>query len=269
MASFRVCVAGRNHSAFTEECVTSILCQEGADFVIDWTDDASTEKVSAMFLAAGAVAKMGGHGHHLERRPDRRGGLANLWHAIRRAHDDDVCVLVGGDDWLEPGALERVAREYEDPECWLTYGQMKNTLGPEHFRAYPWNGKDPREQTFLWAPLTVRAKLVKKICEDDLKMAGWFFLSGGDVALNIPLVEMAGPERSRFIAEPWYNRRIHAGNDHNVDRRFQDFCGWRALCKPRYARLPSLEDAPIRTPHLLRSSIIFTPQHAMGHAVDY
>jgi hypothetical protein len=266
MTKFRVCIAGRNHERFTEKCLTSVLSQEG-DFTIDWTDDASFTPEAYVL----ARQLLGDNPYHDFRRiPERRGGLANLRASIMRTDDDAVDVLLGGDDELKPGAFARIAKEYEDPECWCTYGQLENTEGPEHYRAYEWvKGSDPRDQQFLWAPFTVRAKLAKKVLEEDLQMNGSFFMSSGDVALNIPIIEMAGHDRTRWIPDAWYTRRLHAGNDHNVDGRFQDFCAWMALCKPRYARLTSIDDAPIRTPHLLRNSIIFTPQHGRGHYVAY
>lgn len=264
MTTFRICVAGRNHEEFTEQCIASVLAQKG-DFILDWTDDAS--RTDAAYQIAERMLRA--ERHIITRRPWRHFAMFNLWRAMHRAEDDEVCVLLGGDDWLDPWALERIAKEYEDPTCWCTYGQLHNDVGPASFCSYEWDGTDPRMQAFLWAPFTMRAKLAKKVVEDDLLLNGSFFQTSGDVALNIPIIEMAGHDRSRFIPDAWYNRHIHAGNDHNVNGRFQDFCSWEAMMKPRYSRLETMDDAPVRTPHTDGNSIIFTPKYLRGHFVAY
>ena len=105
---------------------------------------------------------------------------------------------------------------------------------------------DARNHDFVWCnPLTWRAPLGKKIRKQDLCFAdGTFFPSSGDVALTIPMVEMAGLERVRCIEDVIYFYSLHDGNDGTVDKRLQDFCGWYARSKPRYHRLERLEDAP-------------------------
>lgn len=269
MTTFRVCVAGRNHAEFTEQCIASVLAQKG-DFILDWTDDNSpTDDAYALAVRMLEHCPSDRDRHVLTRTTWRRGAMQNLWRAMNRAEDHEVCVILGGDDWLDPWALERIAKEYEDPECWCTYGQLHNDVGPESFCSYEWDGTDPRMQAFLWAPFSARAKLVKKVNEADLLLGGSFFMTSGDVALNIPIVEMAGHDRARWIPDAWYNRHIHAGNDHNVNGRFQDYCSWEALMKPRYSRLETMDDAPVRTFHTDGNSIIFTPKHTRGHFVAY
>lgn len=269
MTTFRVCIAGRNHEAYTEQCIESVLGQEG-DVVIDWTDDASNTS-DAIAIAAKTVEhtyRAPKEEHRLMANLGRLGGIENLWRAALRAKEDDVCVILGGDDWLEPGAIARIAKEYEDPECWMTYGTYRNDDGSPPVCS-KWDGSDPRDLMFLWAPLTVRGALIRKVLEDDLKIGGWFLPSSGDVGLTLPLVEMAGPERCRYIEDIWFVRRMHAQNDHALDRRLQDFCSWMAYAKPRYSKLASLEDAPVRTPHLLRRSMLFAPQYMHGMNVAY
>jgi hypothetical protein len=264
MTHFRICIGGRNHEAFTEQCLASALAQ-GPHVTVDWTDDAS-DTPAAFQIASRMLLD---RDHRYEQRVERRGGLANLWHAIGRASDDDVCVLLGGDDWLEPRALERVAKEYEDPACWLTYGSYANTDPNVPVFCEPWDGSDPRPHDFIWMPLTCRAWLAKKILEEDLKIAGWWQWTAGDVALNVPMIEMAGPEHVRFIEDVWYTRRIHPQNDGTVDRRLQDYCYWVSYGRPRYGRLASKDDAPVRTPHKLGYSILFSPDQPFGMGVAY
>ena len=150
-------------------------------------------------------------------------------------------------DWLSsPQALTRIAQEYADPNVWLTYGQQW-PFGGQSVRARVMDSdKDARNHDFVWCnPLTWRAPLGKKIRKQDFCFAdGTFFPSSGDVALTIPMIEMAGLERIRCIEDVIYFYNLHDQNDGTVDKRLQDFCGWYARSKPRYHRLERLEDAP-------------------------
>lgn len=265
----RVCIAGRNHEAFTEQCLSSVLVQNGS-FTIDWTDDASDTEGAFRYveqrLFRGVIPFPD---HHVERRVERRGGLANLWHAIQRAKDDDVCVLLGGDDWLELGAFKTIIKEYEDPHCWLTYGTYRNSNGAPAL-TQQWNGQDVRHQPFGFMPLTCRAWLAKKIHVEDLQIGGGFWQpSSGDIAITLPLLEMAGYERCRYIKTPYYMRRIHDGNDHAIDGKLQSFCNWLTYLRPKYSWLASRNTTPVRTPHVLRRSIWFRPDQPYGYQAPY
>lgn len=293
MIRFYVCIIGRNlEHAWVEKNIRSVLEQETVDIAldlrpgrpirsvvtgpvfgkepyqltIDWTDDASDNaRHSGLYRARAMLEKDASvtepNGHLWTENRVRMGGLHNFYRAIHRAADDDVIVLLGGDDWIDPGSLERVAKLYEDPECWLTYGTWKNDNGKPTHQSFEWDGCELRDQfhEFLWMPFTCRAWLAKKVREEDLKMGGNFFPSSGDVALNIPIVEMAGPEHARWIEEPWYNRRIHEQNDTSVDAALQYFCSWKAYAKPRYSRILGRNDEPTRTAHTMNYGLAFKP----------
>jgi hypothetical protein len=263
MTHFRVCIAGRNHAAFTEACIISVLQQREVDLTVDWTDDASDTPEAFQIASRLLLSK----DHRYARQSHRVGGLANIWFALQRAADDDVCVILGGDDRLEPGALSRVLREYEDPACWLTYGSYRNTDPNIPAFTGRWEGEDVRPHDFIWMPLTCKAWLAKKVLEEDLKIAGWWQWSSGDVALNVPMVEMAGVAHARHIADVWYTRTIHQGNDTSVDRWLQDYCNFYSYGRPRYSALASRDDTPVRTPHELPFSIIFKPGRAFAMGV--
>lgn len=287
---FRFCVPGRNHAAFTEQCLRSILTQEGKhDFVIDWVDDAS-DKPEAFQTARKMFgmhpsrhqeempylsecvwknkSERDAHAFRLERRSHRVGGMKNLYDMGHRADDDEILVIIGGDDHVEPFALSRIAEEYKDPQCWLTYGTYENSDGFPKV-AERWHGADPRASKFVWAPLTVKAWLWKKMFPEDLQIgSGLWMPSSADVAFTLPLVEMAGVPRCRYVEDVWYRRRVHPGNDHNTDSRLQTFCGWMACAKDRYSRLAGPNDTPKRTPHKLSWSILFSPRVQFGAPCD-
>jgi glycosyltransferase involved in cell wall biosynthesis len=278
MIDFRICIGSRNAEAYTEECLRSILDQDyqRGEIAIDWTDDASP---TMDFIDSDATAwartvrsrYLGRWSDFLiQQNIERVGGLCNFVRAIRRADDDDVCVLMGGDDWLRPGALARIAEAYADPECWATYGEFENTNGKITNFWEAWDGGDvrPPQPSFMWCPLTVKAWLAKKVLEEDLKLAGSFFMSSGDGALNTPIVEMAGPEHLRWIREKWYVRRIHDGNDGNVDPNYHTYTAMRAYQKPRYSRLKDRNDTPTRTEHFLPYGLVILPHEKFPRIID-
>lgn len=280
---FYVISAGYDHAAYTEQHLMGTLRQKGDfDVFIDWTDDASPTldayNIARRLLGMGDSTHAGGQavwksreGFHITRRAERVGGIANIWPAIQRADDDDILVIAGADgDRLEDGALDLLKARYDDPDCWATYGTYQNSdgdVGP----SYEWDGRDIRPHDFLWAPMTVRAWLAKKVFEEDLKMGSgkgaWWFPMGADVALNVPIMEMAGPEHARHIALPWFTRQLHPNNDSVVDANLQFFCNWQAYGKPRYGRLVKREDLPVRTPHVPRYSLLFQAGQPAPRAV--
>lgn len=275
---FRVIAAGRNHAEFTEECARSVVQQMvRADVVCDWTDDASDtpeayEIAKRVLGIDRAKVSFSSQEHFAVRRAERVGGLCNWYRAVQRATDDDILVFIGGDDRIEPGALARIRREYEeDRQCWATYGSMRNIPdGRVTNVCEPWEPpyatRPPK--SFMWVAFTCRAFLAKKILERDLKLAGSFFMSSGDAAFTTPIVEMAGPEHLRLIKDEWYVRRIQPQNDGWVDPGYQHYCTMRAYMKPRYSRLASPEDTPTRSPHCLPYGLVVMPNEPFPRFLD-
>lgn len=236
---FRVIITGRNTEQWVTKCLESVLSQRNIDqLVVDWTDDASTDNTRKAEVLADERIRV-------TTRDRRVGAVENIYHAIHRAFPDEICVLMGGDDWLSTDtALERIAYEYANPDVWLTYGQQW-PFGGHAVRARVMDHDNARNHDFVWVnPLTWRAPLAQKIRAEDLQMGGFFLPSSGDVALTIPMVEMAGLDRIRCIDDVIYFYNVHDQNDGMVDKRLQDWCGWYARSKPRYHRLARLEDAP-------------------------
>jgi len=61
-------------------------------------------------------------------------GLAHAWNEAIAALSCDIVYLANGDDWIEPGAIARVAREYEsEPALEIVHGNARfhNQLGDQ------------------------------------------------------------------------------------------------------------------------------------------
>ncbi len=133
-------------------------------------------------------------------------GIAEL-----KCCDDDVIVIVDGDDWLyDSNALEKVAKVYSQEPIFLTYGNYETF--PFSFEGNPIElapeiieNKKYRNYPFFFTHLkTFKFYLWRHIKDEDLRdREGNYFRAGGDVAIMWPMLEMAG-NRFRPISEIIY-----------------------------------------------------------------
>lgn len=126
----------------------------------------------------------------------------NLLEAAAELPDDAIVVSLDGDDWLTPGALERVQAEY-DAGALVTYGSFKYADGRPGF-ARQLEG-DPRTSPWVTTHLkTFRAGLFRRIDPRHLQDAqGRWLEHARDLALMFPLLELAGP-RAHFVPDVLY-----------------------------------------------------------------
>ena len=152
--------------------------------------------------------------------------LKNISDAIDAsgADDDDIIILLDGDDWLASGlTLGHLNTHYRDSECWMTYGSYVmhpyGVKGPEP-SAYPQDIIDNntyRKDTWRASHLrTFRKKVWDKIDKKDLQDTnGDFYKMAYDQAIMLPLIEMSG-DRCKYLEDILhvYNKE----NPLNVDK---------------------------------------------------
>ena len=157
---------------------------------------------------------------------DRLGKMFNFYQHSQQLQDDHVICDLDLDDQLEPDALETVAKEYEaNPDLLMTYGSYRMESGrpakfngaytSENFRGLPWRGSHLK---------TFKASLFHRIRVNDLKGPpdGNFIMSGADMAMMYPMMEMAGLDRMKFIDKPIYiYNDLNPLNDHKTDPELQ------------------------------------------------
>lgn len=135
-----VCVPMYNNAATIERCLRSILAQDGVDFEILVCDDNSSDDsaaVAASLLRPGDrlirnEPNLGLNGNHNKCIEMARGGLIQFVH---------------GDDWLLPGALQKLVPFFEDPAVGMVFAArrvindknvpLQRRLGPAHIW-FPW-----------------------------------------------------------------------------------------------------------------------------------
>ena len=174
---------------------------------------------------------------------DRRGALKNFVNAMEylKPSSDDVIVRLDADDQLTLGAIQVVAKAYQDnPEALMTYGSATYESGREarfqgaykdnNFRQASW--RCPHLLTFragLWSHIKKNAFLGK-----DKQ----YFQSAADLAIFYPLAELAGLDRMVHIETPLYiYNDLNDLNDHKIDPELQKRCEKLIRRKPQHKRV--------------------------------
>ncbi|MBS0625726.1 MAG: glycosyltransferase family 2 protein [Verrucomicrobia bacterium] len=227
---FAILVVGYNNGASVEKTLRSIFSQHYDNYRLIYVDDASTD--GSFSLARDLIYNSGQIGRTtFVRNEERLGELASWSQAIRRCPDQEIVVLVGGDDWLaHEWVLNRLNEYYADPDLWLTYGQSREfphyRLGASKpFKLNEWKEKGFRGHSFVSSHLkTFYAGLFKQVDDSDLSYQGQFLMAAADVALMIPLLELA-EDHFQFIPEILYisNRTAEPREDREFALRCERY----------------------------------------------
>lgn len=113
-----VCVPMYNNAPTIERCLRSVLDQDGVEFEIVIVDDQSTDD------GATTAASLLRPGDRLIRNDSRLGLNGNHNKCLELARGDYIQFL-HGDDWLLPGALQTLARCFDDPQVGLAFAPRR------------------------------------------------------------------------------------------------------------------------------------------------
>jgi glycosyltransferase involved in cell wall biosynthesis len=244
MKPIAIVIPSYNNRRWYRQNLGSVCAQAYENFRAIYVDDGSSDQTGAC-VAQWLVDQAVGQRVQVIRNQARAGALANLYRAIHACEDQEIIVLVDGDDWLaHPRVLPYLNTVYADPDCWMTYGQYVSWPTPvpgyakpiptpitdaNDFRAYDWCASHLRS-FYAW--------LFKRIHRDDLISPwGTFYPMAWDQALMFPMLEMAGP-RARFIPDVLYTYNVaNPLNDAKVDRALQRHCEAAIRRQRRYERL--------------------------------
>lgn len=172
----------------------------------------SPERIAAKARCVASVARQTAEHSHIyieaaDQNPPRS-APENFIGVCRSLRPDAIIVWVDGDDRLKHDrVLENLLAVYEDPAVWMTYGSYEHADGrPGITREYnELEVVDYRDAEWLASHLkTARAALFQKLTDDDLKAHGHWRELAWDQAIMFPMLEMAGPEHSRHVAEVLY-----------------------------------------------------------------
>ena len=218
-----VVIPSYNNEPYVEENLKSLFKQEYPKWQMIYLNDASTDRT-------GAEAERLVYKYKMQKRclvihnKERKGAMANLYHAIHAVHPHKVIVQLDGDDMLkDKTVLSRVAKTYRNKDIWITYGNYeaypKDAPGwhNDSCHAFPSeviNNATFRDYTWVAYPLrTFYAKLFHNIKESDLKYQGQFFQVVSDTGMMHPMFEMAANGHIHFENKVLYMYRVNTGNN--------------------------------------------------------
>ena len=160
----------------------------------------------------------------------------NRWMAYHLCDDDEICVMLDGDDWLaDEYVLEHLNRLYKENDILCTYGQFQlfyHELQKEIYatRSYPDQIRKNslyRSYDFIAYHLrTGYARLFKQIPIDYLKFNRQWLDRCSDVAEMLCVLELSG-DRNMNSGKVLYtynkNNSIRYGNSPFLDRTRKEY----------------------------------------------
>ena len=247
-----VVVTGYNVEGWIDRCLESVQRQTWQHFSCAVVDDASTDATRARILQT-----VGGDDRfvvkrHAQRRwatAARQTGLAAL-----AAQDHEIVVLLDGDDWFfDDSVLARIRAVHLEKEVLATYGGMVVYGGePIVERPYPrWVRLAADYRAHPWCAFPARSfryALWRHVGDDELLDAsGSYYRFATDIALFLPILELAGP-RTAFVDQPLYvYNRSNPLNCSRVDPTGQHVA-FEILAKPAKRPLPREQLARLLQP---------------------
>jgi len=257
---FVIVIASYNNKDWYELNLDSVFMQNYENYRIIYIDDMSPDQT-------GDLVEKYIENHPLKEKitliknKERKLKMENVYLAIHSCDDDEIVMILDGDDWLaHENVLSRINHEYLSADIWITYGSYEDIYEGEtpsirrcaNISPAVKNKKDPIKKIIRNSadyipghPKTFYAWLFKKIKAEDLYYDGVFAASASDAVMAHPLHEMARG-RCAFIPEILYiHNSINPLNDSKVDRNLQKGISTYHRNLPRtYFSLNSPEDTP-------------------------
>ncbi len=243
---FVIVIPSYNNIKWYENNLKSVLNQNYNNYRIIYLDDCSKDGTGAAvdeYLKKNDKRKKTKVYHNYE----RVGALANIYSAVWECKNDEIVVLVDGDDWLKDNnVLFHLNEVYSSDEIWYTHGTlieypMGNVTWCEPIPADVLDRGEVRKFKCPSHLRTFYAWLFKKIRLQDFLYEGKFLTMAWDMAIMYPIAEMAH-ERHAFIPEVNYVYNMaNPINDNKVDPDLQNFMDRLIRNRPNYKRL---EKAP-------------------------
>lgn len=232
---FHIVIPCYNCEEYIGACIESLQRQTFTNWTALVADDCSTdatadvvreymEKDSRISLRVG---------------DERAWLMGNTLNALRAQdlHPSDVVAILDGDDYIMPTCLERLWEKHcEGYDLVYTDEEIQgqdHSIGAEHLTTVP-----IRQQTWRFSQLRSFKTYLFSLLEDaDFRDAdGGYFRAAGDLALYLPMAELAGPEKVHFIQKKLYYYRVHENCNFKVFRQEQLDNNWLIRSRPPLMR---------------------------------
>ena len=211
MTRFQVIIRGRNCKKYLSACLKSLIKQSYENWIVTVILDAPTdgsEKTAYKYTDKRIRV-------HVNKK--HTGVAANLWNGIMLAAPEveDVIAILDADDELYENALKTVAKVYDKGKVLATYGSYyrpdlkrrtkisKSYDKKKSVRKQPWRGSHLK---------TFKARLIQYLPKEYLKDSkGKWYMASSDIALMIPILELAGLDRTKHVYKCIYKWRMTPG----------------------------------------------------------
>jgi glycosyltransferase involved in cell wall biosynthesis len=249
---FVIVVPSYNSAEWVEKNLSSIFAQKYDNYRVLYIDDAS---IDGTFGMVNEYARSHGMSHRIQviHNDANRGACENIYRTLHLCRDEEIAVLLDGDDWFaHDRVLQRLNEIYANPNVWMTYGSYieypsygytvanfakdlpSNVVEKNTIREYT------RKHWCLSHLRTFYIPLFKKVKAQDLQWNGKYYDAAYDLALMIPIAEMAG-EHAKYVKDVFYIYNQETSlNDNKIRSERQQLVAQHILELPVYARLSSL-----------------------------
>lgn len=242
---FKIITPAYNVDKWISTNLMSVLGQEHQDYEVILLDDISTDKTvqtAKKLVENDSRFKIVVNDEKCE-------ALKNICRGIDmlNPNDEDIIVLLDGDDWLkDKRVLSKVREVYEEKDCLMTYGSY---ITYPHGQT-PWNVSQYPQETIdsmkyredpQWRASHLRTfkyGLWKRIKTEDLQNSkGEYYMYGWDLAIMFPLLEMSG-NRQEYISEHLYvYNRSNPLNCDKINHQLQLSEDREVRQQPKYERV--------------------------------
>jgi len=235
--NFKIIIPVYNSEKWVQKCISSISQQRYRNWDAIIIDDLSTDNTR------NEIEKVVSDKFITRFNKIRKRALQNIVEGIDllNCKDEDVIVIVDGDDWLpDEDVFTRLIEAYQNPDIWLTYGSYEiypRGVISDKTRMVT-NKDDIRTGPMLYRHLrTFKSFLWKNVRDKDLRYSktGEYYPASYDVAIMRPMVEMAGIAHVIHIDDKMYVYNfVNPLGDGKANRRSQVACGGEIHKNPRY-----------------------------------
>ncbi|WP_068467900.1 glycosyltransferase family 2 protein [Candidatus Protochlamydia phocaeensis] len=243
---FKIVVPSFNSVNFIPKTLASIESQTNKNYQVCVIDDCSTLEKQREIISEFCQRNQWKSIFHTK----NEGALAGIVEAIHslNCQDDDVIVMLDGDDWLyDEHVLEKLDKIYTEEDVYLTWGQFQtyppNCIKMNYALPIPEIVIEQqlyREIVDIFGHLkTYKYRLFREIKDEDLRdpQTGEYFRVSWDKALMYPMLEMAG-YKVRFVPDLLYVYNIvNPLSDYKINRKEQIIATDYIRSKPHYKRI--------------------------------
>ncbi len=227
---FVIAIVGKNNGANVQKTLESAFAQSYDNYRLVYIDDASEDGsfdlANDLICSSKKMLRV-----DCVQNAECLGHLANIARVVKECSDEEIVVVLEGEDWLaHEWVLQRLNSYYANSDLWLTYGQSLDFPAFEQGSARPFKKEDVEESGFRGHPFvathlkTFYALLFKKIKEADFVHQGKYLPASGDLAYMIPMLELA-KGHFHYIPEVLYihNREKNRAENPDAAARCEKF----------------------------------------------